>query len=302
MKKYFLFYPLLVIILVACEDVIPVKLGDKNVDLYVVEAKITTKDKPFVILEKSLPVNVDLPLEGVSGAIITIADNAQPSNIVTLIEDKSVRDGYYTVPNNIDYYGVISREYTVTIESQGVTLQAKDVLSPVESIDSISVGASKMADGFFLSVFGYSLEPKGLGNYYKWDIYINDTLQYKSENLAVASDELVDGNYVNGLELFIDFYENNKKEDRKLKLYDTVYVTQNSISAFTYEYYMQMLSQIQSGRSLFSPLAANVKGNFTSSDGKVVLGLFTAQDVSKSNLVVINKAIENQLKQGGFGF
>jgi hypothetical protein len=285
MKKYFLFYPLLVIILVACEDVIPVKLGDKNVDLYVVEAKITTKDKPFVILEKSLPVNVDLPLEGVSGAIITIADNAQPSNIVTLIEDKSVRDGYYTVPNNIDYYGVISREYTVTIESQGVTLQAKDVLSPVESIDSISVGASK-----------------SLGNYYKWDIYINDTLQYKSENLAVASDELVDGNYVNGLELFIDFYENNKKEDRKLKLYDTVYVTQNSISAFTYEYYMQMLSQIQSGRSLFSPLAANVKGNFTSSDGKVVLGLFTAQDVSKSNLVVINKAIENQLKQGGFGF
>jgi hypothetical protein len=213
-----------------------------------------------------------------------------------LVEDTMVRKGYYKVPENIDYYGATGREYTVTIESEGVTLQAKDFLAPVIQIDSIRIGASDMADKYFLSVYAYSQEPAGLGHYYKWDVYVNDTLQSDAENLAIASDELVDGKYVNGVEVFVDFHDPTKKADRKLNVSDTVYVKQLSISEAAYNYFIQMLTQSQSG-GLFSVLPANVKGNFTSTDGKDVLGMFTAQDVAFSNKVVIDQSMDDQLKK-----
>jgi hypothetical protein len=83
---------------------------------------------------------------------------------------------------------------------------------------------------------------------------------------------------------------------RKLKFHDTVYVAQNSLSAFAYNYFFQMMNQGAVG-FLFSVPPANIESNFTSSDGKVVLGLFTAHDVSLSNKVVIDEAIEEQLDE-----
>jgi hypothetical protein len=73
-------------------------------------------------------------------------------------------------------------------------------------------------------------------------------------------------------------------------------VKQNSISEFDFNFYNQMISQGSSG-SLFSVPPANIKSNFTSSDGKPVLGIFTANDVSISNKIVIDKKIEDQLKK-----
>jgi hypothetical protein len=57
-----------------------------------------------------------------------------------------------------------------------------------------------------------------------------------------------------------------------------------------------MINQSSTG-SLFSVPPANIKSNFISSDGKPVLGLFTARDVSVSNTVVIDEKIESQLKK-----
>jgi hypothetical protein len=48
---------------------------------------------------------------------------------------------------------------------------------------------------------------------------------------------------------------------------------------------------------LFSVPPANIQGNFTASDGKPVLGLFTAHDVSNSNVVVIDERIESGLSK-----
>jgi hypothetical protein len=57
-----------------------------------------------------------------------------------------------------------------------------------------------------------------------------------------------------------------------------------------------MINQSSTG-SLFSVPSANIVGNFTSSDGKPVLGIFTARDISVSNKVVIDQKIEDQLKK-----
>lgn len=281
-------------IISSCEDVIDVKLNEENLNLFGVEANITTLDDPTVFLYKTLNVNQDIAYPGISGATVAISDNSSPVNKIELVED-SEKKGFYRVPQNTHFRGVAGREYTLTIQSGGTTLIGKDILNAVEPIDSIQVSPSARGEKRFLGVFTYGKEPKGLGNYYKWDIYVNDTLLHEANQMAIASDEFVDGNYITKLEIFTDFYEYSKEAtDRKMKLNDTIYVKQTSISEFDYKFYFQMINQANTG-SLFSVPPANIKSNITSSDGKPVLGLFIARDVSISNKVIIDQSIENQL-------
>ena len=295
MKKYIFFLPLIILGFTACEDVVQVDLNEQDNGLYAVEAKITTISEPTVFLARALPVTVDSAYNGVSGAVVTITDDAQPSNMIKLVEDQDSA-GYYIVPAGEKYFGKVGQNYTLTIETGNVTLTATEYLERVEKIDSIQIHPSNFGDGIFLGVFSYGLETPGKGNYYKWDIYVNDTLLNDASTLSTYSDDLVDGKYVSGAELYTDFYDPNKPEDRKLKYMDTVYVNQNSISKSVYEFYLAMINQSYGG-SLFSVPPANAKGNFISSDGKTVLGMFTAQDVSQSNKVVINDSIEGMLKK-----
>ena len=279
----------------SCEDVIDVKLNEESLNLLAVEAYITTQDDPTVFLYQTLKVNLDEDYPGVSGAKVVISDDATPSNQITLTEDAE-RKGFYHVPQNASYPGVAGREYTLNIQTQQTTLIAKDKLNAVEPLDSIQVVPSMRGSKRFLGVFTYGLEPGGIGNYYKWDVYINDTLIHEANQMAIASDEFVDGNYITGLEVFTDFHDLTKPEDRKLKINDTVYVKHTSISQFAYNFYFQMFNQSGTG-SLFSVPPANIKSNFTSSDGKQVLGLFVARDISVSNKVVIDQSLNDQLEK-----
>ena len=274
---------------------IEVKLNDENLNLFGVEASITTQDEPTVFLYKTLKVDQDEAYPGVSGAVVTISDNVTPANSISLIEDQQ-KKGFYRVPQNKSYLGIAGREYSLSIQTQGTTLTAKDKLSKVEPVDSIQVFPSMRGNKLFLGVFSYGKEPKGLGNFYKWDVYINDTLVHNADRLAIASDELVDGNYISKLEIYTDFHDPKKQEDRKINLNDKIYIKQTSISEFAYYFYFQMINQSSTG-SLFSVPSANIKSNFTSSDGKPVLGLFVAKDVSVSNTVVIDQAMEDQLRK-----
>lgn len=278
----------------SCEDVIEVNLDDEDVNLYAVEASISTKEQPVVFLYKTIRVNQDTEYPGISGAEVVVSDDATPANQITLTESQE-RKGLYLVPDGQNFAGVAGREYTVTIKAEGNTLTAKDRLSRVEPIDSIIVEPSLRGEKRFLGIFTYGQETPGVGNYYKWDIYVNGNLLYKSEELSIAWDKFVDGNYISKLEIFTDFYDTTKPEDRKLKLNDTIQVRQTSITEFAYNYYFQVINQSMTG-GMFSVPPANIKSNFTCSNGKPVLGLFVARDISESNKVVIDQSIEEQLK------
>lgn len=278
----------------SCEDVIQVKLPNEDLNLIGVEAQITTKDEPTVFLYRTLRVDQNVAYPGISDAEVVISDDATAQNSITLTEDANQK-GFYKVPENETYFGVAGREYTLTIKTAGVTLLAKDTLSRVEPIDSIKVLPSLRGNNRFLGIFTWGKEPAGVGNYYKWDIFVNDTLLNAANRMAIASDEFVDGNYISKLEIYTDFYEKSKEaEQRKLFLNDTVQVKQTSISKFAYNYYFQVINQSNSG-GLFSVPQANIKSNFTSSDGKPVLGLFVARDVSPSNKVVITQELLDRL-------
>ncbi|MBN1822287.1 MAG: DUF4249 family protein [Prolixibacteraceae bacterium] len=224
MKRYI--FPILVLVIfifTSCEDVIEVKLSDEEVDLYAIEAKITTDDNPYVFMYKGIRVDNDQAYPGVSGAVVTISDNSQPQKSLILQEDSNV-PGFYTVPEGENYIGETGKEYTITIEHDGITLSATDILNRVEPIDSIQVRSSLRGEKQFLGVFTYGKETPGIGNFYKWDIYVNDSLLNSAEYMMVASDELVDGNYVYSFEIFTDFHDPNDDSERILNYMDTVLV------------------------------------------------------------------------------
>jgi len=283
------------VLLTSCEDIIEINLSDETVDLYAVEAKITSEENPYVFVYKSQRVDEDNPYQGVSGATVTISDNGQPKKTVTL-KESPVKKGWYIPEEGTSYLGEPGKEYTLEINVNGVKITSTEMLARVEPIDSIQVRPSIRGDYQFLGILTFGNEPKELGNFYKWDIYINNKLLSKSDYLVVVSDEFVNGNYVAGFEIFTDFHDPNKPEDRLLNLGDTIRIKQTSISEYAYLFYTQMFNQGQTG-GLFSVPPANIESNFTSSDGRKVLGVFTAHDVSNSNVVVIDEAIEGQLKK-----
>lgn len=292
-QNIILIFAFSLLVFTACEDVIDVKLSDELLDLYAVEAKITSESNPSVYLYKSKRVDEDGPYPTVSGATVTISDDSQPSKSIQLIES-TTNKGLY-IPSEKDIFkGEVGKEYTITIEHEGVTITGSERLSKVEPIDSIQIHPSLRGDNMFLGVFTYGNEPAGLGNYYKWDLYVNGQLLYDAEYLMIASDELVDGNYISSFEIFTDFHDINKPEERIIKLGDSVLIKQLSISEFAYKYYFQMFNQNDAG-GLFSVPPANIKSNFTSSNGKPVLGIFTASDVSVSNVVTITKELDDML-------
>ena len=280
---------------VSCEDIVEVKLDNKDIGLYAVEAKITTDNNPYVFLYKSQLVSSDKDYPTVSGAKVVIADNSAPQKSITL-QESNERKGLYIPKQGDVFLGEQAREYTLTITVDGVTMKSTELLAKVEPIDSIQIRPSSRGDKLFLGLFTYGKEPAGLGNYYKWDIYINKRYLNSSDNLIIASDELVDGNYIEGLEIYTDFHDPNKPEDMTIQLGDTVQVKQTSISKFGYLYYYQMVNQGRTG-GLFSVPPANIKSNIISSDGRPVLGVFTANDVSISNTIVVDEKILSGLKK-----
>ncbi len=291
-NKIWIFLVSILFLLNSCEDVIDVKLSNEDVNMYAVEAHITTKDNPYVFVYKTQEVSSADAFQGISDAVVTIADNSTPPNTIQLDESGEVPGLYST---SEDYKGEINKEYTVTISTNGVVLTATDALLRVEPIDSIQVHSSLRGDHRFLGVFTYGNETPGEGNYYKWNIYINNTLLNDAEDLVVASDEQVDGNYIKGFEIFTDYHDTDDPSERELNLGDTIQVKQASLTEFGYDFYRQMYDQSQTG-GMFSVPPANIKSNFTASDGSTVAGLFTAHDVSTSNKVIIDEAIESQLK------
>lgn len=282
-----------IVFFTSCEDIVDVKLSDEDLDLYAIEAKVTTDDNPFVYLYKSLKVNSSEPYQGVSGAQVVIYDDSEPPQSVTLKENSDT-PGLYLPEDGTFFIGRPGKSYNLQINDGDIEINGRDTLTRVEPIDSIQVRASLRGDKRFLGIFTYGPETPGLGNYYKWDIYINNELLYQSEYLVIASDELVDGNYISGFEIFTDFHDPNKPEDRKITLGDTIMVKQTSISKFAYYFYYQMFNQGQTG-GFFSVPPANVESNLTANDGKHVLGLFLTSDISTSNTVIVDQAIEDEL-------
>lgn len=276
------------VIFTSCTDIVDVEINDEDLDLYIVEAMLNTKDSNnvYVRLSKTVKVTDDVANPAVSDAEIYIKDLDNTSFADTLVET-SVQ-GLYMLKPGKEYKPIVGHNYELKIITpEGVTITAEEHLMEVPNLDSVQVWKSLRGDLEFFAVFISSEEPAGVGNFYKWDIYVNGSLLHLAENMAFADDGDVDGNYVYELEIFTDFHD--PSDDPLLSIGDTVVVEQNSISKTGYDFYLGMVNQAFSGGP-FSVPPANLPTNLVASNGKRVIGMFTAQDVSRGNAVIITEA------------
>ena len=270
----------------SCEDVVDVELNDEDIDLITVEAYINTKSENnvYVKLERTLPVNQPTQNPVISNAVVQISDNADLPNTVTLEEEEST--GVYSLPAETTYPGIPGRTYTLTITTpDGTIITGEEYLQEIEKLDTVKVNLSDRGNYEYLGIYINSQETPGLGHYYKWDIYINGEFLNDGEDLAYASDELVDGNYIYDMLILLDWED--EEEDKILHPGDTVVVEQLSISEAAYDFYWGLSDQAWAG-SPFSVPPANVPSNLSSNDGKRILGLFSARDISTGNTIIID--------------
>lgn len=228
-----------------CEQVIDVEL-DEGPPLLAVDSWITNKAEPCVVkLSKTGPYFKEEDLPRVSGALVQLTD-AQAQLTETLQE---VEPGKYTT-NAMQ--GQIGHDYTLTIQYEGETYRAETSIKRTPKIDSLVSKFRKKSfnylEGYYLLFYGS--EPKGVGDYYRFIMYRNDTMLDKPENLFCISDITFDGNTIAGVEL----------HPRPFKKGDKVRVEMLSLTKDAYYFFTELDRQIRNV-SIFSNQPSNVRTN-----------------------------------------
>lgn len=260
-------------IFTSCEDVVDLEVPDGDIQI-VVDGWFTNKEgEKQVLLSTTANYFDNSATPFVADALLVLYNEAGP--IDTLTEKSS---GVYVT----NYVGQIGETYHLYIRTKaGEEYESNpEELRFVPEITAIYAefkeGTTFEDEGYY--VFLDTYEPVGVGDFYRWKEYVNDTLLNTPFDLAYASDEFVDGNPILGVEITGD----------PLKVGDHFRVEQLSISEQAYKFFEQLQTQTAFVGSLFDSPPAALNGNIKNLDpaGKKALGYFGVSAVSEKAMVI----------------
>ncbi|MFK7772490.1 MAG: DUF4249 domain-containing protein [Saprospiraceae bacterium] len=257
----------------SCQDVIELEVPDGEV-LLVVDGWLTDQEGEKQVLISTTANYFDNSISPkVENAMVVLFD--ENGVIDTLIESNSGR--YIT-----NYEGVVGKTYHIYIR----TTSGEEYESNPEMLKFVSAIANVQAEfreetafedeGYYVSID--TEEPLGVGDFYRWKQYVNDTLLNEPFDLLYASDEFVDGNPIIGFDV----------TTKPLSLGDSYRVQQLSISREAFDFFTQLQTQTAFVGSLFDSPPAALEGNMVSvnSTDKKVLGYFGVSAVSEIGMVI----------------
>ncbi len=264
-KTKYILVILIFALFASCEKVIDVDLNEAAPEI-VVEANISNSTSiGEVILSKTGAYFGASSIEKISDALVTIEDEFGDRFVLVEVEA-----GYYKTEAIL-----LEAETTfkLTIEIEGEKYKSESKLNQAVLVDSLGYFYD---DGFAFLDGGYSIEvffidPPEVKNYYRMNVYKNDTLVNEANNLILFDDRLIDGQ---ALEVALQgfFFEPN----------DTIGVKLISLDEGAYEYYktFQELTNVNPG----SAAPANPTSNISNG----ALGFFSAWS-SDTKWVVIKE-------------
>ncbi|KOY87284.1 hypothetical protein AD998_15005 [bacterium 336/3] len=271
MKRIFLnsIFVLAIFWLFSCERTIDVKL-DQGETLLAVDGWITDENKQQSIrLSTTAPYFQNGKPPAITDAIVTLSDSDGNTEQLT-----HAGNGIYNI-NQIE--GIVGNTYKLQIRWQGETYEAQTEITPnVPQIDSIVVKKEKRpnipaskGEGYFL--FYNGPENEGVGDNFRVKVYRNDSLMNRPDNIIIAEDQFVDGNYLSNLEL------NNGDPFR---VGDKLKVEVLSITRDAFNFYNELILQTQNG-GLFANPPSNVRTNILNINpkGKKAVGYFGGASV-----------------------
>lgn len=244
-----IFKPLLLVlctlIFFSCEDQIDVEL-DSGESLLVVDGWITDQAGPHTVtLSKTAPYFHNGATPRVNGAEVVITD--EEGNTEVLAE---MGDGRYQTSEN--FKGKTGGIYTLTVRAEGEEYTAITSIRRPAVIDSLSVKFREPSmaweEGYYVQLNAPELE--GRGDFFRFKVYRNGEFLNRPENILVAEDRMVDGNYILGVELNFKPFEQG----------DQIRVETWSITEEAFQYYTEMSQQIENG-GLFESPSSNIPTN-----------------------------------------
>lgn len=249
--------------LTSCEQPVDIALNDAEPRI-VIEGWVSDLPEAYDFkVTQSGPYlgnGADIP---VSGAQLILRDDM--GGVDTLTE---TRPGWYRASH---LQGQMLHRYTLEATVGGKTYRGTDLMPRINPIlgsgyeynDTMVFGA-----GYYVGLLAQ--EPAGIGDFYQFRFWRNDTMFNKVQDLLVTDDRFVDGQ----LSPFLFPYP--------CRLGDTVIVEVRALSQASYDYYVSLFQQ---GAGTGGPFAT-VPDNLITNIDNEGLGWFGAAPARRDTLVI----------------
>ena len=254
---------------VSCQKVITLDLKESAPRL-TIEGNLADDGQPCTVLvSRSVNYTDTNVFPAVSGAIITLSDNA--GGLETLRETST--PGQY---RGSTVLGQSGRRYMLRVETGGETYVAASTL-PAPVVPLAGIKAQKSVFGTNIQLVPVYLDPAGTRNYYLFRQYRNGR---RNKSLFLQNDEFTDGK-ANARALGQGGGGGNSDDADKLIAGDSARVEMQNVDADVYEYFRTLNLTLQGG-GMATASPANPKSNFTGN----VLGYFSAHSVRRRTILV----------------
>lgn len=270
MLKLFSKYKIIVILtsltICSCTEKIDLNL-DEGATHIVIEAAISNSIRNQIVrISISSAYYDSLPVQPVSGAIVTVSDS---SNIYSLVE---IQSGIYA--SSFSFGGIPGQEYYLTVQANGELYEASSVMPRVPSIDSIQFTVDE-EDSQLFHIGLFAQENPLPGDFYFWGVFKDQI--YQTTNLTMlsfASDELINGSYING----------NNVQSVSAKPGNRISLQMANIQKDYFNYCTSVLQETIYNDGIFEAAPANIKGNISNG----ALGFFfTYSEAFETRLIKI---------------
>jgi hypothetical protein len=266
-------------IIPACEEPMDVTFNEEGSKKITVEGSITTDTMSHrVILSWSGDFFSSDLQQMVSNADLSITDGEKSFKL----SEKS--PGVYFTDQNV--YGETDKTYTLNITLQnGSEYSASDRIFSLPVIDSVLVRDTTLytgpdkgdVEGYAVLYFGW--EKPEPGDYYLWNLYINDTIFNKySWNSTFTDDKFVNGSYIRDFMVYFIEKSDLKRDTNEIVLESL------SISKNYYNFLLDSNVETVWRGSPWDAPPSNITSNVV--DGS---GFFSASTVKRNKIIVRKK-------------
>lgn len=254
-------------LLSACQKVIHLDLKPSD-QPYVIEGIVT--DQPGtcrVLISRTKQFADDNSFQGVSGAEVTLADDA--GDTVRLVERGA---GVYT---DSMFIGATGHRYALQVTVGGKRFTASSTMSSKVRLDSAYIAEEDFFGDATKQLNVMYQDPAGQPDYYKFVEFVNGV---QVQQLFVGDDQLTDGKEVTSTLRYFDD-KDNKNDVPKIKTGDTIKVNMECIDAAVYKYWSSLESSATGSSQSASPAnpVTNIAGG--------ALGYFSAYTLQQKVII-----------------
>ena len=270
MKKKQILILIIFSLFFSCTERIDFELNDGDNNRLVVEGGITseyTKHRIKLSRTTSYFANQETPRELNAEVSVTDGDT-------TIFFTDENNDGIYETDS---VAGKLEKNYELNIKLQdGEVYTASAYMNPLDTqIDQLlylyTDTLYDYSQNFYYYIFLFVQEPVGIGDYYIFDLYIDNVLQTDTlREKTYMQDELIDGAYLEFIDIFA-IPKNQLVNDITM-----VGVKMSSAPKERFEYHIAVLFETDFRGGMFDGPPANIPTNISGS----ALGYFWTSDVN----------------------